>query len=421
MNSLMSEMPGPAVAVKARAPFQPAPTTMPMEASSSSAWMMANLFLPVSLSTRSFEQERWKASASDEDGVIGYQAQTVAPPYRHPKAAAALPSMKNLSPTALALVRGLIATSGSPPPRRPRWPFSVRRTSYQVGRPWMFDGKMLRGETGMPMRRKLFANSSLAEAEPEPLTLANLMTKSLTASILFIALGGLLLPVAAAAGAGVGHLEQELLHVPGAGRAALGAQAAVQADVLVLHHHAAGLERPRDVEVLRQVFCGRIQMVSQFFFICIAGERDAVHRADVDAGIALDAQPVGEHRLHVAVEAALRLLPRRGDVEAELDLGLDVLQRDLDVAPGHLVAHVGVDLVVVAPLVDAHLLRHQADARGGPFRDILAIEQLVDGHGRVVAMRHGPDDVLRAEGGVAAEEHVRRRRLHGHLVHHGHV
>src|SRR2546426_4256588 len=102
MNSLMSEMPGPAVAVKARAPFQLAPTTMPIEASSSSAWMMANLFLPVSLSTRSFEQERWKASASDEDGVIGYQAQTVAPPYRHPKAAAALPSMKILSPTAYA-------------------------------------------------------------------------------------------------------------------------------------------------------------------------------------------------------------------------------------------------------------------------------------------------------------------------------
>jgi len=33
----MSEMPGPEVAVKARAPFQPAPQTMPMEASSSSA------------------------------------------------------------------------------------------------------------------------------------------------------------------------------------------------------------------------------------------------------------------------------------------------------------------------------------------------------------------------------------------------
>ena len=41
MNSCISEMPGPEVQVKARAPFQPAPTTMPMEAISSSAWTMA--------------------------------------------------------------------------------------------------------------------------------------------------------------------------------------------------------------------------------------------------------------------------------------------------------------------------------------------------------------------------------------------
>ena len=44
---------------------------------------------------------------------------------------------------------------------------------------------MLRGETGIPMRRKDLANSSLAEAEPEPFTLANLTTKSLTASMRF--------------------------------------------------------------------------------------------------------------------------------------------------------------------------------------------------------------------------------------------
>src|ERR1700704_3848107 len=123
-------------------------------------------------------------------------------------------------------VCGFIATIRSTPPRRPRWPFSVTLTSYQVGRPWMFDGKMLRGLTGMPMRRKALANSSLAEAEPEPLTLANLMTKSLTASILFIFLGGLqrISFFRPATRAGVGHLQQELLHVPGAGRAALGAQ-----------------------------------------------------------------------------------------------------------------------------------------------------------------------------------------------------
>ncbi len=50
----------------------------------------------------------------------------------------------------------------------------------------MFDGKMLRGLTGIPIRRKLLAKSSFAEAEPEPLTLANLMTKSLRASMRFI-------------------------------------------------------------------------------------------------------------------------------------------------------------------------------------------------------------------------------------------
>src|SRR3954465_1623874 len=102
MNSCMSEIPGPDVAVKARAPFQPAPHTMPIEASSSSAWTIANLFLPVSLSTRSLEQYFWNASATDDDGVIGYHAHTVAPPYTAPSAAAALPSRKILPPTALA-------------------------------------------------------------------------------------------------------------------------------------------------------------------------------------------------------------------------------------------------------------------------------------------------------------------------------
>jgi hypothetical protein len=80
MNSVISETPGPDVAVNARAPFQPAPTTMPIDAISSSAWTIANLLVPVSLSTRSFAQYFWNASASDELGVIGYQAQTVAPP-----------------------------------------------------------------------------------------------------------------------------------------------------------------------------------------------------------------------------------------------------------------------------------------------------------------------------------------------------
>src|SRR6266850_8124483 len=88
----------------------------------------------------------------------------------------------SIEATSLSQVCGFIATIRSTPPRAPRWPASVTRTSYQVGRPWMLEGKMLRGLTGTPMRRMARANSSLAEADPEPLTFANLTTKSLTAA-----------------------------------------------------------------------------------------------------------------------------------------------------------------------------------------------------------------------------------------------
>jgi hypothetical protein len=52
MNSLMREMPGPEVAVMVRAPAQPAPTTTPAEAISSSIWMMATFSFPLAGSLR---------------------------------------------------------------------------------------------------------------------------------------------------------------------------------------------------------------------------------------------------------------------------------------------------------------------------------------------------------------------------------
>ena len=89
----MSEMPGPDVDVNARAPDQFAPSTMPIAASSSSACTMQKLFLPVSGSLRCTAQNPRKASMSDVDGVMGYQAATVAPAYTHPSARAVLPSI----------------------------------------------------------------------------------------------------------------------------------------------------------------------------------------------------------------------------------------------------------------------------------------------------------------------------------------
>src|SRR5215472_17609727 len=80
----------------------------------------------------------------------------------------------------LSQVCGFMATIRSTPPRAPRWPACDTRTSYQVGSPWMLDGKMLRGATGTPMRNTARANISLALAEPDPLTLAKRTTKSFT-------------------------------------------------------------------------------------------------------------------------------------------------------------------------------------------------------------------------------------------------
>jgi len=43
----------------------------------------------------------------------------------------------------------------------------------------MLEGKMFLGATGMPMRNSVLAKMPLAEAEPEPFTVANFTTKSL--------------------------------------------------------------------------------------------------------------------------------------------------------------------------------------------------------------------------------------------------
>src|ERR1017187_6706837 len=97
---------------------------------------------------------------------------------------------------------------------------------------------MLRVAIGTLMRRMERANNSLAEAEPEPFTLANLTTKSLTD---FMALD---------MAAGLGCIEEEFLHVPSARRAAFRAQSAMQAKIFVLRHDAPGLQRLGHVQVL---------------------------------------------------------------------------------------------------------------------------------------------------------------------------
>src|SRR5208282_1827332 len=87
----------------------------------------------------------------------------------------------------------------------------------------------------------------------------------------------------------------------------------------------------------------------------------------------------------------------------------------------HPVALVERDLVVVAPFVDAHLLAGDGHLRRRPDVDVLAAAELVDRDRRLVAVCHRPDDVLRSERGVAAEEPFGMRRGHGRGVDLGHV
>ena len=176
-----------------------------------------------------------------------------------------------------------------------------------------------------------------------------------------------------------------------------------------------------DIEVLGEIVRRRGQPRAQLGFLAVRREGDAVHRADVDAGVAFDAELRRKHRLHVAIQAAAGFLERELDVEAELDFRLDVFQRHGFVAQRHLVALIELDLVVVGPFVDAHLLAHQLDRRQRAVGDVLAIEHLVDRDGGLVAMRHRPDDIFRAERGVAAEKDFRVGRGKRHSVDLGHI
>ena len=67
----------------------------------------------------------------------------------------------------------------------------------------------------------------------------------------------------------VGHIDEIFLHVPGAGGTAFGAQAAMQADVFVLHHDPPGLEAVGDIEVLVEMRRGRLQPLTQIGFLAI--------------------------------------------------------------------------------------------------------------------------------------------------------
>src|SRR5688572_13772866 len=121
----------------------------------------------------------------------------------------------------------------------------------------MFDGKTFLPVTGTPIRKMACMMRPFADAEPVPLAVAILNAKSLTRFICCAACTCPTLRADEGRRAGVRNVDDEFPHVPCVGGTPLGAQAAVQTHVLVLHHDATGLlEGARDEQCLRQ-FGGR--------------------------------------------------------------------------------------------------------------------------------------------------------------------
>src|SRR5580698_11615452 len=77
-------------------------------------------------------------------------------------------------------VSGFRATRTSALRLRATYPSLLARIVYHVGRPAMFDGKRFLPLTGMPIPKMLLRSTLFADCEPEPLTVATWMLKSLT-------------------------------------------------------------------------------------------------------------------------------------------------------------------------------------------------------------------------------------------------
>ena len=88
--------------------------------------------------------------------------------------------------------------------------------------------------------------------------------------------------------------------------------------------------RRRRTAPARMFGAGAFSRVRSSASVAVRRDGEAVDRADVDAGVALDAELVGEHGLHVAVEAALHLLGGLLGGEAQLDLDVELLEALLE-------------------------------------------------------------------------------------------
>ena len=197
----------------------------------------------------------------------------------------------------------------------------------------------------------------------------------------------------------------------------------MQADVFVFHHDALCLrQRCRDVQILGHIFRRRRQSRPKLSLrLGNRRDRQAIHRTDVHAGVALDTQRGREVRLDIAIETALHFGGRLLRGVAQLHLFADTGKSLHEFGMRHLRTRRRIEFVAEHPRVHPHLGAFQMHALCGAVRNVFAEAMLVNRDGGLMSVLHSPDDVLRSPRSVPAEEHVGARRLERRLVDHRHV
>ena len=147
---------------------------------------------------------------------------------------------------------------------------------------------------------------------------------------------------------------------------------------------------PGNEEILSQVLGRGHEAGAQIVLIAVRRDRQAVHRADVDTGVALDAELGGEVGLHVAIETALDLTSGLLRVEPQLHFHAQFLEALYELDVLHLLPSGRIVVVGVGPLVHPHLRGDQVLVVGQPFckGDVLAV--VVDGDGRLMCRARRP-------------------------------
>ncbi len=209
----------------------------------------------------------------------------------------------------------------------------LTRISYQVGNPWMFDGKKF-----LPLTGHAHAEDGLHEQRVGARRAGAVDVRDFEDEVVYPAF---LL----------------LCHSSSSSRASSRAYGIVTVDFCMSHapvgqrsaHSPQCTHRFSSFSITRAVCCSgadtnsgcsassraAFEPARQLGLGAVRRDREAVDGTDVDARVALDAEIGREHRLQVAVQAALDLGRDLLGAEAELDLDVQLLERAYEIDVRH--------------------------------------------------------------------------------------